>query len=124
MKVYVAAKFEDKLRAREVMDTFRKAGDTITYDWTEDNSAFNEAQAKADLAGVEEADIFVGIFEKDLAYCGALVEMGMAIANDIPVYLLGSQLDNKCIFTLLRGVERINNVESICSKRQRSTEAV
>ena len=123
LRVYVAAKWEDRERAREVMNAFREAGDTITYDWTVDESSFSAKQAAADRQGVLDADIFVGVFEKELAYMGALVEMGMAAAHGIPIFIMGHGID-KCIFTLLPEVERISGYEQLCNKGQRRAKAV
>ena len=105
MKVYVAAKFEDGERAREVMALLRGAGHIVTLDWTR-NATLDSATAMADMWGVVGADALVLIVEKDLNYCGALVEMGIAIGCDKPVYVLGDQLDNRCIFMHLPSVHK------------------
>ena len=89
MKIYVAAKWEDKDRAQEVQRLLRDAGHTITYDWTVNEEECG-AQVENDIDGVRGADAFVGIFEQDLKYAGALMEFGAALAMNIPVYILGS----------------------------------
>jgi len=99
MKVYVATKLEEKERARAVMAELRAMGHTITYDWTT-NDQVNQEQAMNDFEGVLEADALVLIAERDLPYCGTLVEFGMALALNIPVYVLGNALD-RCIFMRL-----------------------
>ena len=107
--IYVAAKYEDAPHAREVMAQLIAAGHTITYDWTT-NEQVSDEQAWADMEGVLNADAFVLIAEKDLNYCGALVELGMALAADIPVYVLGTALDDRCIFLQLpvhRGIDSL-----------------
>lgn len=105
-RIYVAAKWEEKDEARQVMSQLEAHGHTITYDWTSCLLA-DLAQAQADLKGVLDADAFVGIFERDLPYCGALVEFGMALGRGIPCYLIGHAIDverGRCIFTQLPNV--------------------
>lgn len=89
MKIYVSAKWEDQERAREVMLQLIEAGHTITYDWTVQLQESGE-QAEKDICGVIAADAFVGIFEKDLKYVGALMEFGAALAMGVPVYVIGT----------------------------------
>lgn len=99
MKIYVASKWENKLRVQEIQQLLRMAGNTITYDWTNCELPQNRAQAIMDLRGVADADVFVGVFEQDVRYNGALVELGAALALGKPVYLLGdAPVLNKCIF--------------------------
>lgn len=105
MRIYIATKYEEKSRAAEMAEVLERAGHTITYKWW-----FNEQvtieQALADMWGVVGADALVLIVEKDLNYCGALVEMGIAIGCDKPVYVLGHQLDDRCIFMHLPSVHK------------------
>jgi hypothetical protein len=104
MRIYVATKFEEFERAREVMDLLRSAGHTITYDWTR-NKQFSRTQARNDKHGVVTADALVCIFEKDLAYKGVWVEFGIAVSRHIPIYVLGTAGD-RCIFLQLQEVHR------------------
>lgn len=103
MRIYVGAKWEEKDVARHIMDRLEKAGHTITYDWTLCDQA-NSLQALLDKQGVMTADAFVGIFERELKYQGAIAEFGIACAMEIPCYLIGHALDN-CIFTKLPNVQ-------------------
>ena len=91
--VYVAAKYEDHVRVREVQNTLRLCGWDITYDWTT-NEQVSPEQAQNDFDGVRNADAFVLIAERDLPYCGALVELGIALALEIPVHIIGHALDD------------------------------
>jgi hypothetical protein len=108
MKIYVASKYEEKERVREVQEQLRQAGHTITYDWT-NNEQITTQQAENDFWGVVEAEALVLIAEKDLHYCGALVEFGIALGRGIPVYVLGSALDDRCIFLRLFRIHRSIN---------------
>lgn len=98
LKVYVASKWENKRRVREVMGMLELSGHEITYDWTH-QEVDTRTQAIRDLRGVVDADVYVGIFEEEASYKGALVEMGAALALGKPVYILGdwSGID-QCIF--------------------------
>jgi len=112
LKYYVAAKFEDRARAKQVIDALIAAGHTVTYDWTQCIQCSVE-QAQLDKDGVMAADALVflaGWKIRDLPYLGALVEFGIAVARGIPIYLLGDSIDLRipkhgpptgCIFTVL-----------------------
>jgi nucleoside 2-deoxyribosyltransferase len=104
VKIYVATKWEEIPRAREVMGLLMREGHTITYDWTYCEQLSRE-QAIADKQGVMDADVLVFIAEKHLAYNGALAEFGMALARGIPVYVLGPGIDSN-IFMQLPEVRR------------------
>ena len=102
MRIYVAAKWEDKANAALLMNQLREAGHTITYDWTT-CSVCDEEQALRDMEAVLDADAFVGIFVKDLPYLGSVAEFGMAAICGMPCYLIGHAID-ACIFTKLPNV--------------------
>lgn len=96
-KCYVAAKFEEYERAREIMRWLQASGHTITHDWTR-TKGIGPMQAIADLRGVTDADVFVGIFEKNLKYTGALVELGAALATGKLIYILGKAPVTESLF--------------------------
>lgn len=97
MRVYVASKFEEHVRAREVMSLLESWGHEITFDWG--SVARPDAQkSDMDLQGVLDADALVCVFEKDLAYRGAWVEFGVALGLGKPIYVLGDAMDGKCVF--------------------------
>lgn len=96
--VYVATKFENKKTAKEYMDLLKQAGHTISHDWANAEEV-SRKQALMDLRGVADCDVFVGIFDKELAYKGALVELGAALALGKPVYIIGEWSGiHECIF--------------------------
>lgn len=110
MKIYVAGKWEEKERVREIMSQLIEAGHTITHDWCAaescgDNEERWKEHALNDKQGVLTAEAFVGVFEKDLRYSGALTEMGMAAGMGIPIYIVGSACDNN-VFLRLPEVRR------------------
>lgn len=114
MRVYVAGKWAPTTitRVREVMAQIIVAGHQITYDWTTDDQA-GPIQAINDMHGVLGADVFVLVAEDpDVVYCGAVAELGMALASGLPVYVLGTALDTdrpiqgSCIFLTLGTIRR------------------
>ena len=109
LRVYVASKWENKQRVREIMYMLQAVGHEITYDWTTCEVS-NRQQAILDLRGVADADVFVGIFEQEASYKGALVELGAALALGKPVYILGdASVTRDCIFLKHPHVRRGEN---------------
>lgn len=110
MKIYVAGKWEEKQRVQEIQNYLRRFGHTITHDWTVTESCGDDEEkwkehARNDKRGVLEAEAFVGVFEKDLRYSGAIAEFGMACAIGIPAYILGNAI-NSNVFLRLPNVHR------------------
>lgn len=103
MKVYLAAPWSHKAAMSLVAKEFEGAGHTITKKWWEhrevpgylDGSCSAEerdeleAQAAEDLSGIHQADAFV--LWNAASSEGKCVEMGYAIANSIPVILIGGR---------------------------------
>ena len=112
MNVYVATKWENKDGARAAMATMRAAGHTITHDWTAvEEAGANLAEcAIDDVDGVERADVLLLIPHAGIK--GAWVEMGVAIANFIPVLIIDNPWARKCIFEHLPGVVHVADVEA------------
>lgn len=111
MKFYVASKFENTARVREVIQELTQMGYYNTYDWTYSDGR-NKNQAYLDLNGVLAADFLVGIFEEEYHYKGALVEMGVAIAQGIPIFILGDFID-RMIFMELDSIQKIKSLKDI-----------
>jgi nucleoside 2-deoxyribosyltransferase len=107
VKVYVAAKWEERERASLLMfQLYRFLGCTITYDWTKAKQISPE-QAEHDLHGVASCDILLFIATEKLAYTGALAELGAALALGKRVIVIGTGAD-ACIFTHHPCVERVS----------------
>lgn len=104
MRIYVAGKFEDRKRCREIMTVLESWGHTITRDWTTADQ-FTAAEAFLDYEGVMAANALVIVAEQAFPFRGTYVEFGIAVARGIPIYLMGGGMD-ACIFTLLPRVER------------------
>ena len=105
MKFYVAGKYQERDKVRVVFDELRKQGHEITLDWTNHEIYPNDAVdeklgqfADDDVEGVRQADAFIGCLLNNHVYKGLWVEMGVALALEKPVYLVGSAGDS-CIFS-------------------------
>lgn len=114
MRVYVAGKWEERLRAREVMETIRAKGHVITHDWTHEPKEETDEVllecANLDVQGVESADALVFVAEKNLKFAGAYTELGIAIAHDLPVYVLG-EFATSNIFMRLPSIKRVTEAQ-------------
>jgi nucleoside 2-deoxyribosyltransferase len=104
-KVYVAAKFQDKMRAKLMQELLRETGCVITYAWTphEEGEISREDAAIEDTEGVKEADVVVALLDlDDVVYLGALGEVCLDIAMGKPFYVMGLDkwlgYPTRCIF--------------------------
>lgn len=102
MRIYVAGRFARYERCRALIDTLTEAGHHITSDWTRGEwfdaqghplgaDADLPADAQTTLAldavrGSTTADLLVVIADEPL--CGALIEMGSALANGVPCWVI------------------------------------
>lgn len=112
MKIYVAGKWKERMQVRKIMDMFEAMGYTITCDWTKHiaperiqkgegcfNKDFDWAQdghqtyAQEDLDGVRNCDVIVAYMPRsDIFYKGAWIEVGIAIAFNKRVILIGNDI--------------------------------
>lgn len=109
MKVYVAASSGQLDRATAAMNALEERGHTVTHDWVTEVRLVGEANpldasqleqlrwARADLAGVLDADIFWLLMPSSGGF-GAAVELGYAIAKGIPIIVSGG-VPSRSIFT-------------------------
>lgn len=105
VRIYVAAKFEEGPRVQKVYEKLRARGHTITHDWTnEDAEKFKNVEgyasqcAQNDFNGVCSADAVL-LFNHDRLYGGA-TEMGIALARDVPVYVVGRDIRENIFFNM------------------------
>jgi hypothetical protein len=126
---YVAGKYEDYERVREVQETIRGFGHGITYDWTDDveyyltegdNDSITpeiEAQLAArDLDGVRRAMIVVAVSNEH--WCGTLIEIGIALDQGKRVWILGPFVHRHSIFFRLRQFLLVETMEEMRSMLQ------
>ena len=119
MKVYIASKYQERDYVRHLMGTLVNFGHTITVDWTNhdlfpsDSPAIKLAEfAVADVGGVRDAQVYIGVFLNSHHYRGALVEWGMALGLNKPCLIMGHAEDD-CIFINHPLVQRIDGEVSL-----------
>lgn len=107
MKIYVAAKFEEAPRVQKLYKILRERGHEITHDWTtEDASKYSGADLAAykaecaynDYLGVKHCDLCL-VLNHDKLYGGA-AEMGMAIAWNKKIVVVGESIRENIFFHL------------------------
>ena len=107
MRIYVAAKFEEKPRVRTLMRALEDAGHQITLDWTDEDAtgltgmelqAYYAECAENDVRGVQRAEVFV-VLDHPRGR-GLFVELGVALAKGAHVIVVGVKQDDpdNCIF--------------------------
>lgn len=130
MKIYVAGKWKERKKVKDIMDMFESRGHIITCDWTkhiaperylvkdghgvfdkdykwENNIDWAEnghkTYAEEDLEGVRNCDVFVAYMpDETICYKGAWIEMGIALGLNKKVILIGNK-----IFTVFLGLSNI-----------------
>ena len=115
MRVYVAAKFEEAVRASRLMALLRIDGHRISYDWTVHTASTSDAAIPAiahlDIEGVRTADAIVVLYHPRLK--GALVEMGGALALGIRVVVVDADPADPCIFFRHPSIEHVESDEVV-----------
>ena len=117
MRVYVAAKFEDAVEARAVMNGLEQEGHEITHDWTHEDEAGRTGMeldhylggcAQGDLEGVRAAEAIIVLHHDRL--CGGLVELGAALADPDKIVAVVGGMDAAVqpIFYRLPAVNHFN----------------
>lgn len=105
MNLYVASKWENRARVREVMNDLQSLGHTITQDWTQVEQESAD-QAAADMFGVLQAESLIILAEEDWPFRGTYVELGLGLAANIPVFFIGPYA--RTIFDRLPSVRRFD----------------
>ena len=109
MRFYVAGKFENIRTIRQVQEMLIATGHHISFDWTIYQIGTLSDQAKLDMEGVRVADVYIGVFLRNLSYRGALAELGAALALNKRVIIIGHGAD-RCLFTYHPTVERFERL--------------
>ncbi len=116
--IYVAGKWQERERIRGIHRALRGLGHKITVDWTgheEDDTEFPSGYAVEDVRGVQNADLFIGLFANKHEYKGALVEMGVALGLNIPVYIIGHAIDS-CVFSAHPLVHTFDSLDELLNE--------
>ena len=111
MQIYLAGKFEERKRIKELMEDCEKRGHKITVDWTRHNSTKSLTRyAAEDIWGVSQCDLFIGIFDKPYHYNGAIAEFGAALALWKDIWIIGHANDSNA-FINYPGIQQFNTWE-------------
>lgn len=108
MDIYVAGKTDDWERVRRVQESLIELGHMITYDWTvnveDDEDTGLEADdltrkewADDDEVGVKQADLVIFMIESE-GLSGTLIELGMALAFQKDIIVVGEPERNSVFF--------------------------
>lgn len=85
-RVYVASKFNNYAEVCKVQDELWLLGCETPFDWTQHvGDADSAAIAQKNFEGVETADALLILAVPEMR--GAYVEMGIALARDIPIHV-------------------------------------
>lgn len=118
MKVYLAGRFHEKDFMRNAQEMLRAKGHEISWDWTKhknirpypEHLEEAEEQASADIQGVKDCDIFILL--SDEAGRGMYVELGVAVALQKKIFIVGEHNTN-CLFYFLLFIIRKDTLEDV-----------
>lgn len=113
MKLYIAAKFEQRAIAVAIAEMITAMGHHNTALWVSDPDDPEwepQVDAERDLADIERANALL-LLPPHTGGCGCWVEMGYALALRKPVFVLGSEM--RSVFHHLDGVRMIERLEEI-----------
>lgn len=127
MQIYVAAKYTDKPKVKEIQQHLKEAGHEITHDWTlhqdirpfKDNADLAEYYAIRDLDGVRNADVFIFLINQALS-TGCATELGAALMLNLTfgkpdIFLIGNDLQNN-LFYYHPNVMKCADIEDLLAK--------
>lgn len=110
MKVYVAARFFDKEKVKEIYKRLKSDGHELSADWTwhvnskpySDNPKRCEEYSIEDLNGIINCDVFILLTNKETG-AGTSTELGAAIAlnvssNKPKIYVVGEHIGNNMFY--------------------------
>ncbi|PYZ93364.1 group-specific protein [Salipaludibacillus keqinensis] len=131
MKFYIASSFKNKQQVKFVSNKLKEKGFIHTYDWTKNDRATTKEQL-IDL-GVKEK---TAVLESDFIVVllpggkGTHIELGMAIAQGIKVYLYSpnddiNHFETTSTFYHLPEVQQIiGTIEELVDQLQRETRSI
>lgn len=125
LNVYVAGKWEERVKVKEVMKHLESKGYYVTCDWTKHvaperwkkgQGCFNadwaakgeKTYAMEDLQGVRDCDVLVAcMWNPSILYKGAWIEIGIALGLNKRVIIIGTD-----ITTVFLGLPNVKVVET------------
>ena len=112
MKIYVAGKWEERVKIKCLMNELSTLGHTITADWTTHENIPEHLEllcAIHDIYGVKQCELLIAIAEREHSYKGMLCEIGAALALEKDVIIVGHNIDS-CIFTKHPLCRKVNSI--------------
>jgi len=110
MKIYVAARFQDKEKVKEIYKKLKDRGHTISGDWTnhthtkpyKENQELSKEYSIEDMNNILNCDVFILLTNQEPGI-GSTTELGGALAlyikNKSPkVYIVGDNLDGNMFY--------------------------
>lgn len=128
MKVFIAGSFLVRPRLQLVAEKFRGAGHDVVSSWLaepldlvtlvrrEDLLAdwLNQAIATQDLIDLYKADALILFTEEPSSSGGYWVELGVAIARGIPVYVAGDRMNVYCYYPQVLPITEFPGGAKLC----------
>lgn len=128
MKVYLSTTSSNLPKARALMQRIRRAGHTITYDWTKGFERERQMgllelgdRAEADIEGVRSADIVIVYMQPKMAdkMTGAAVEIGAALALGKPLAIIEEEATFGHFFRNHRDIALISSMDEVLAQMKR-----
>ena len=88
-RFYLGGKYEERGEIKKIALELVKLGCEWTCDWTKHTGTSLSKYAEEDINGVLDADFVIIKKDKVQYYKGTWVEIGAALANSMPVYVVG-----------------------------------
>lgn len=124
MKIYIAAKFSDRLLVKEMYRKIEDAGHSIASDWTDHESKkpydkyhkLTSENAAEDMMGVKDCDVFIFLAHETVG-SGSTGELGAAIMSYLltgkpKVYSIGKHSGNS-FFSFHPSVRRRDTIDAV-----------
>ena len=118
MRIFVAGKVSEEDAAKKAMQVVKQAGHEITFDWTsiphlrpyEVNEDASRRAAVLETKGIKESDAVILLAHEHGR--GMYVELGMALASNKPVFVVGGD-GSQTMFLFHPLVHRVKNISEV-----------
>ncbi len=110
MKIYVAVRFHEREKVKEIYKLLQEKGHELSADWTwhinskpySDNPKRSQGYSIEDMDGVKNCDVFI-LLTNELTGAGTSAELGGAIMSRLlagkpKVYVVGKHIGNNMFY--------------------------